>query len=187
MTMKVEKAFKAKEQPVRDNYYTRVVGITNLGKQPGYVWKGEEIPATKKVEVTFELVTSSMNDGRPFHISKEYTNSDTSKNTQALFLACNVADMDWDLLLNKPCMAFVDVNEKGYANIKSVAGVPTGIAIPELRNTIYSFNIYAEHPDLEAFNSFSDFKKGKITAALDFNDTKLAQELAREATDDSAF
>jgi hypothetical protein len=185
--MKVLKNKKTTEQPTKDNYLARVVGITNIGKQPGFLWKGEQLPDTYKVEVTFELVTSSMKDGRPFHVSKEFANDEGSKNTVALFLACNTDDLDWSKLIEKPCMVAIDVNEKGYANIKSVAGVPNGIPVPALRNPVYLFDLYSEHPDVQQFQTFSDFKREKITRALDFKTTPLYKALAEVAGDDTDF
>lgn len=183
--MKVKDTSKVREQPAKDNYLARVVGVVNIGLQPGYVWQGEEIDPSNKVEVTFELVTTEMSDGRPFHVSKEFTNSKASKNTQALFTACNVDDMDWSLLVNRPCLVTVDQNDKGYSRVKNVAGVPSGIPVADLRNPSYVFDMEDENPDLKMFQSFSEFRRNKITSALNYGDTPLAKAIRED--DDVPF
>ncbi len=184
--MKVRSTSKAKEQPNEGNFLARVVGVADIGLQPGWVYQGEDIEPSYQIEITYELVTENMKDGRPFWVSEEVKNSDNEK--AKLYSRCLAAGADIkdpETLINKPVMLTLKLSEKGYANIKNVAGVPTGIPVPELRNPTQVFDMYSETPDLNAFESFSEFKKNKFKNALDFKDTPLARALA--AADEEQF
>jgi len=186
--MKIRSSAKAKEQPSAGTHLARVVSLCNLGLQPGFLYQQEMTEDAYKIEITYELVNENMKDGRPFWVSEEVTNTDNEKGKLLQrCLACNISIDNINDILDKTCMVSLKHNDKGYAKINNVAGVPAGIPVPALRNPTVLFDIYSDTPDLDVFRSFTDFKKGKFTSALDFNETKLAQELAREATDDSAF
>ena len=174
--MKVRSQQSMREQPVKDNYLARVVALYNLGYQPGFQWQGEEVEPSYKFEITYELVTSEMKDGRPFWVSEEVTNTDNEKGKlYQRCMATNVNIKNVEELIGKPVMVTVDHNNKGYAKIKNVAGVPNGIPVPELRNPSKLFDVYAEVPDMETWESLSDFTKGKIMKALDFKTTTLSK------------
>ncbi len=186
--MKVRSSNTVKEQPGQGNYIARVVALSNLGLQPGFQWQGEEVEPAYKIEITYELVTENMSDGRPFWVSEEVTNTDNEKGK--LYQRCMAAGVnvsDVEALINKPVLVNVKVNEKGYAKVGNVAGVPTGMPAPELRNNTQVFDIYDENPDLDKFNAFPEFKRSKFTKALDFKTTKLYLALAEDATDDNPF
>lgn len=186
--MKARSSNKSKEQPSDDNYLGRIVQVTRLGYQPGFLWQGEMTEDKYTVELTYELVTTNMADGRPFWISEEVTDTDNEKGK--LYQRCMAAGVSvesLDQLINRPVMLSTKQNEKGYAKVKNVAGVPNGIPVPELRNPSSIFDIYADQPDVEMFHSFPEFKRNKITSALDFKDTALFKALSEEATDDLPF
>lgn len=184
--MKPRSSSKNKEQPADDNYFARVVQITRLGLQPGFVWEGEDVEPEYKIELTYELVTTDMADGRPFWVSEEVTDKDSPKsNLYQRVVAANGNIEDITSIINKPVMITTKQNAKGYAKVKNVAGVPSGIPIPELRNPTSIFDIYSENPDVDAFNLFPEFKRNKITQALDFKTTALCRALA--ASDDIPF
>lgn len=186
--MKPRSSLKQKEQPSAGTHLARIVSISRLGLQPGFVWQGEQTEDSYKIELTYELVNENMKDGRPFWVSEEVTDTDNEKGK--LYQRCMAAGVgidNLDSLINRPCMVSVKHNEKGYAKVQNVAGVPNGIPVPELRNPTSLFDIYSEVPDVDMFNSFSEFKRNKITAALDFKDTALFKALAEDATDDIPF
>jgi len=177
--MKTRTGGAQKEQPTEGNFFARVVGLSDLGMQPAWIWQGETVEPQYKIEITYELVTENMADGRPFWVSEEMKNSDNEK--AKLYSRCLSAGADvhnLPTLLTKPVMVTIKRDEKGYGRIKNVAGVPTGIPVPELRNSTQLFDIYSDTPDLDMFESFSEFKKDKFKKALDFKETALFRALA---------
>lgn len=186
--MKIRSGAKAKEQPNEGTHLARVVGLCNLGLQPGFMYGGEMTEDAYKIEITYELVATDMKDGRPFHVSEDVTNTDNEKGK--LLQRCmstGVSINAVQAMITKPCMVSLKHNEKGYAKINNVAGVPAGIPVPELRNTPVYFDIYADEADVETFNSFSDFKKSKFTKALDYKETALYKAVAEGSTSDDQF
>lgn len=186
--MKARSGSKPKEQPANGNHFARIVSIAKLGQQPGFVWQGEMTEPTYKIEITYELVNENMKDGRPFWVSEEVTDTDNEKGKlYQRALAANASLDNLDSLINRSVMVSLKSNEKGYAKILNVAGVPNGIVVSPLRNDTSIFDIYSDPADLDSFQSFSEFKRNKITSSLDFPKTALYKALAEEATDDLPF
>lgn len=186
--MKPRSSLKQKEQPSAGTHLARIVAIARLGLQPGFVWQGEMTEDAYKIEITYELVNENMKDGRPFWVSEEVTDTDNEKGK--LYQRCMAAGVgidNLDVLIGRPCMVSVKHNDKGYAKVQNVAGVPNGIPVPELRNPTSLFDIYSSTPDVDMFNSFPEFKRNKITSALDFKETTLFKCIAEDATDDIPF
>lgn len=180
--MKLKDQKSTREQPAEDNYLARIVAITNLGTQPGFEYQGQLTKPAAKMEVTYELVSSNMSDGRPFWVSEELPVSKGSKKLQQRYLAYGVSmDSDVDALINKPVMVTVRHSEKGYANVGNVAGVPGGIPVPELRNPSYLFDPWDESCDVNKFESFPEFKQSNIKRAIDYKDSELFKKLAMES------
>jgi len=177
--MKIRSSIK--EQPPKGIHTARVIGLCDLGHQPGFVWAGGEAESAYKLEITYELVTTKMKDGRPFIISEQVTNTDNERGTLSQRLSsigidfANIKD-----IIGSAAMVTVDHNAKGYAKVSQVSGVPQGMDIPEAFNPSTLFDIYDEAPDLDVFYSFSDFKQGKFRSALDFDETVLAKSLSVE-------
>ena len=175
----------ASEQPANDTYFARIVGVVNLGKQPGFMYNGEMQAPENKSEITYELVTTSMEDGRPFHISEQVNmKKGTEAKATKRFNAVGVEIGNFPALLNKTVMVTTELNKNGYANVKGVAAAPSGMDVPELRNAQYAFSIFDEDPDMTLFESFSNFRQSKIKAALDFEGTELHKRILADATSD---
>jgi len=182
--MKVRSQQTQREQPPTGTHLARIIGLSNIGLQPGFTWQNEEVEPAYKFEVTYELVSENMTDGRPFWVSEELTNTDNEKGK--LYQRCMAAGVnvkDVTSLINKPVMVSLKVTEKGYAKVNNVAGVPNGIPVPELRNPTQVFDMYSESPDLNTWESFSDFKKSKFTKALDFKTTVLSKMVDGDDSD----
>jgi len=180
-----------KDLPMPGTHMARLVGLTDLGHQPGFQYKGNDIPSSYKIEFTYELPNSKMKDGRPHWISEEVkVNNFEGKGITSTMMARvrtldpeNQSEDGSDLLvlLDKPCMVTVSEGDNGYPKLKGqacVSGIPMGMEVPELENPMFSFDM--SDPDMDMWESFTDFKKGKIKAALDYDETKLKQELALE-------
>lgn len=180
-----------KDYPEGGTHMGRLVGLTDIGHQPGWEFKGKEIPSAWKIEFTYELPNSKMKDGRPHWISEEVKVSDFEGKGITSTMMARVRTLDpkndskdgTDLtaLLNKPCMVTVTIPESGYPKLKglpAVSGTPMGMEVPPLENNTFVFDM--DDPDMELWETFPDFKKEKIQGALNFNSTSLAKELALE-------
>lgn len=184
---------KAKEQPAKGTHVARLLGITDLGHQPGFVYDGKKIESAWKFEFTYELVNHEMEDGRPFVVSEDMTNNDwedkkTGRCSTLIARAHSLLGDDYrkgmnDLreLLGQACMVTVNHNEKGYAKIKgqaAISGVPFGMNVPELRNNTYFFDM--DDPDMDLWEKMPEFKQEKLRSALNFDESPLAKMLAEE-------
>ncbi len=176
--MKVRKQPTNREQAPEGVHLARVVGLYNLGHQPGFTWSGGEAEDAFKFEITYELVATKMKDDRNFWVSEEVTNTDNERGKlrQRVIAAGGNFD-DLSTIIGKPLMVTLEHNAKGYPKIVNVAGVPTGLPVPELENETQIFDIYADPSQKELFLSFPEFKQNKIRNALDFNETQLSKDL----------
>ena len=122
-----------------------------------------------------------MEDGRPFHVSEQITNSDNEKATlfiRAAAVGANINQLE--SLLDKPCMVTVKCNAKGYANVKgqsAVGGVPDGMPVPALQNETYLFDM--DQPNMDLWDKMPEFKQKKILSGLDLEKTELGQQLLK--------
>ncbi len=186
--MKPIESKATREQPNDDNYLARIVAISNIGTQPPFLYQGQMTKPDPRWEFTYELVTTSMSDSRPFWVSEEVSCKSGSKKLTARYLAAGVPEgSDANDLINKPVMIATKKDEKGYAKVASVAGVPGGIPVPELRNPSHVFDMFDENLDMDLYSSFSDFKKSKFQKAVNFEGSSLHKALAEEASDDIPF
>lgn len=164
-----------REEAPFNTHYGRIVGITNIGHQPEFDYGAGIAPAKWKIEITYELVDTAMADGRPFHVSEEVNNTDNEKGTlyaraQALGTSCDSCGPEW---LNLPCAVQWGPNAKGRGKVQGLSGVPSGAPVTDLQNESYFFDMEAEVPDMQLYDSFSDFRKGKIKKAMNLPETEL--------------
>lgn len=184
----------ARETPAKGTHAARLLGITDLGHQPGFMYEGKKVESSWKFEFTYELVNHEMEDGRPFVVSEELTNNDWEdiKTGRCSTLIARAKSLMGDnyrqgmnnipSMLSKACMVSVTHNANGYAKVKgqaAVSGVPFGMEVPQLRNDAYFFDMDA--PDMDQWEKMPEFKQNKIKAALNFEETALFRELSTEA------
>lgn len=163
-----------REQVSAGVYLARVAQVDSLGLQPGFEWQGKTVAPKHKVELTYELGNELMQDGRPFWVSEELTNTDNEKGTLVKRVnATGVSFATFDQILGKAVTVTIEQNEKGYAKIVNVAGVPGGYDVPELLNPPKLFDVYADEPDIESFKAYPEFKRNKFIASLDFKEQPL--------------
>lgn len=188
---------KKKDVPAEGTMMGRLVGIIDLGHQPGYEFGGETIKSNFKVTFTYELPGSLTEDNRPHWLHEDLNYSDHEKST--MYKRVKALDPTGELtasdksgyalqnLINQPCMINIEHNAKGWAKVKEVVSAPQGIAVPELANTPIIFNM--DEPNMDVYNKFSDFVKEKMSNALDFKDTALYKELliSNEVGEDENF
>lgn len=178
--MKARKSTANVSQPDEGTHVARLVGITDMGHQPGFEWQGKKIESSYKLRLTYELPNSTMDDGRPHWVSEEITNSDNEKST----LAARVRTMrgsfnDLTTLLSKPCMiTLIDKKKDGYVKIDGqggVGGIPQGLEVAPLTNPTFTFSL--EDPDMDLFEGFPEFLQDRIKNNLDYEGSVLQQRL----------
>lgn len=185
MALKARKASSGTiDNPNPGTYMARVVGITDLGHQPGYEYQGNAVEPAYQLSFTYELVSSFMQDGRPHWVTEDVKNSDyfDSKKGLASKLMKRVYALDPDgsltrdgkelaNLINRPCMVEVKLSNTGYPKVNNVTGAPNGIPVAELVNDPFIFDL--DEPDVEMFRRFPEFIQKKIVGNLDFPGSKL--------------
>lgn len=189
---KPEKTF---EVPEKGTHMARLMGIVDLGHQPGYEYRGKPIPSSWKIQFIYELVATERSDGTPFIVSEEMKNNSWEGNGKRSNLMARTRAIDpknesedaanFAALLGKPCMVTVDINEAGYAKVSgqaAVSGVPMGLETPPLLNEPFIFAFSDDEvtgeptePDMETWEKLGSLTKDNIQRALNYPTTKLAQ------------
>jgi hypothetical protein len=180
------------DQPVIDPgvYPARIVQIIDLGLQAQRPFKGAEKKPANEIMFTYELVDSFMVDkdgkeleDKPRWVSEtlplynvEY--ADKAKCTQRYKAVDpnNLFGGDFSKLVDIPINVALVHNvqgEKTYVNVASIAAMRAKDAdkCPALQNPAKVFDLDA--PDVELFNSLSDWIKEKIQKNLNYNGSPL--------------
>lgn len=127
-------------------HIARCFRLIDLGTQHSE-YQGKAL-ARNQVLVSWELPSELMEDGKPFAVSKFYTNSLNEKANLCQHLEAwrgrQFTDDERDgfdlmQILGKPCMVTVTMNDKGKAIVNAVAGLPKGIQCPPQVNPSSSF------------------------------------------------
>jgi hypothetical protein len=177
--MKARNTSKPMEQPEEGSHFARLVGIVDLGHQPGFEWQGKEVESAYKIRLSYELVNSKMSDGRPFWVHEDITNSDNEKSTLALRVRTLKGSFDNLFgMIGSPCLVTVKLDKKGYAKVDGqggVAQVPGGMEVAPLSNPSFTFSL--EEPDLKVFESLPEFVQNRIKENLDYSGSTLETAL----------
>lgn len=159
------------------SHAARCVEVVDLGTQT-IVYQGET-STSRKVRLTWEVVSERMEDGRPFTVSKEYTASlnqkarlrqDIESWRGKKFTESEVAGWEASQLLGKTCLINVVHNQskngKTYANVQSIMPLPKGMVCGPQENQSILFAI--EDFDAEVFERLSRWVKDKISASPEY-------------------
>lgn len=134
------------EQAPAGNHVARCIKIIDIGTQRGE-YQGKPT-VRNQVLVTWELSNELMEDGKPFTVSRFYTNSLSEKaNLRAdleswrgrSFSPEELVKFDLQSILGKACMLNVVQNDKGRAIVSSVAAMPKGTSAPDCINRPFAF------------------------------------------------
>lgn len=178
--MKARNTSKPMEQPEEGSHFARLVGMVDLGHQPGFEWQGKEIASAYKIRFTYELVNSKMSDGRPFWVHEDVTNSDNEKSTLSLRVRTLKGSFDnLFSMIGNPCLVTVIHDKKGYAKVDGQGGVsqvPGGMEVAPLQNPTFQFTL--DNPDLELFETFPEFVQNRIKENLDYPGSALEAALS---------
>ena len=149
--MKIKDRAKPKMPPVEPGVYIAVcVGVIDLGEQYSDKFKNY----SPKIKLVFELVGETIEvDGKqePRQLSKEFTMSTSKKSTLRAFLQSwntksysdeEFGEIDLFDQLGKPCQLTVVLSEnKEYANIEGIMGLPKGMPAPATDTKLIAWDI----------------------------------------------
>lgn len=169
------------EQPEAGPRLARLVGIVELGIQPGYEFQGKIKPAVENEEWIYELKgpKDKMEDGRPFWVSEGIKVSDYEPDdggfTSRMMLRIRALEaggvntndgVNSLALLGEVCMVETDLNKGGYARVKAVTPAPAGLPVEALQNepAVFDWN----EPSREVWDRLGSLTKFKIREALDY-------------------
>lgn len=162
-------------------YIGRCFMLVDIGTQES-AFKGET-KFQKKIHIAWELLDedTKMADGRPFAISKTYTNSLHEKSS--LYADVNawrgkkftdeeLEGFDLQKVVGAYCQLQVSheesANGRTYANITSIMALPKGMNKPEAVNDTVTFDL--DEKDADKFNALPDFLKRRITESMEWTD-----------------
>lgn len=134
------------EQPDPGTYVGVCFRICDLGTQHSD-FNGEE-RIVNQILVSWELPGELMKDGRPFAVSKFFTNSLHEKATLRKDLAAwrgrdftesELEAFDLASILGKACLVSVVLSTKGKSKVQAVLALPKGTPAPKATNELQSF------------------------------------------------
>jgi len=183
------------EQAPAGTHMARLVGLVDLGHQPGYVYEGKQVESKFKILFLYELVDTAMEDGRPFWVEESVNVSDyepkqKGKVSSTMMLRVRTLDgydgvsdngNNLAALIGKTCMVTSYQKDNGYAAIQTVAGMPQGMNVTELKNTPVTFNM--DETDVDTFLKFPEWRQTNIKRALDFEGSAIQGALLAQGHD----
>lgn len=178
---------KPKESAPEGTHTGRLYSIVDLGTQRNE-FEGE-VKIAHRIRLDWELSEEKMADGRPFSVGKEYTASTHTKSTLAQMIKgwkgidiSKIGRFDIDTLLGEPCNITVIHNDKGYANIATIAPLKKSEIAPGLINPLRKFCI-AEYKATE-YSVVPEFLKEKIRLSPEYQLLISGQKDAPVAPDE---
>ncbi len=129
------------EQAPAGTHRATCYSIIDLGTQH-VEFNGEE-KTQNQVMISWELPDETMSDGRPFSVSRFYTNSLHEKSSLRKDLAAwrgrdfteqELAGFDLASIIGKGCLVSVVMNQKNKAKVGAVLAMPKGTATSKLVN-----------------------------------------------------
>lgn len=171
------------EQAPTGNHIARCIRLIDIGTQRGE-YQGKPT-VRNQVLVTWELCNEMMEDGKPFSVSRFYTNSLNEKaNLRAdleswrgrAFSPEELVKFDLQSILGKPCMLNVVRSEKDKAVVASIAAMPKGTTAPECVNRPFAF--WLDEWSDEVFDGLPDGIKRLIAASDEYKARGTAPKTA---------
>lgn len=175
------------EQPEPGTYAAVCYKIIDIGSQESE-YQGQKT-VKRQVIIGWEL-NESMSDGRPFVVSKFYTQSLNDKATLRHDLAGwrgrdftpdELAGFDAKNILGKPCMLSLTLTDKGRIKVASVAKLPKGMTAPTQVNPSIFLSLEPAAYNAAVFDAQTDKLKTIIMASPEWQ--SLAKRIAAPAGD----
>lgn len=171
------------------SHVARCVKVTDLGTQTGeYEGKANH---RNQVLITWELPNELMDDGKPFLVSKFYTNSIGEKATLRHhlvswrgreFTVSELAKFDLQTILGATCLISVVHSEKGKAKVDAVMRLPKGMECPPQINPSEDF--WLDEFSQEKFDRISKGIQGIIVKSPEYKEVVgLKQSVAGYSPD----
>lgn len=176
-------------------YLARCYQMIDLGTQTDTSPKFGTTVA-RKIMLYWELLQDddgkkvAMTDGRPFVISKMYTWSMHTKaslrkdlnNWRGVPFTDDEANkFEISKLLDKFCKLQIVHNASGDKTYANISGVMATKKTAEAVNSLQTFSI--DNPDMQVFESLSEWLQNKIRAAQEWDKDKQAAELTGDSAD----
>lgn len=155
------------------SHVARCVKVTDLGTQTGE-YEGKPTHRNQ-VLITWELPNELMDDGKPFLVSKFYTNSIGEKATLRHHLVSwcgreftvgELAMFDLQTILGATCLISVVHSEKGKAKVDAVMRLPKGMECPPQINPSEDF--WLDEFSQEKFDRISNGIQGIIVKSPEY-------------------
>lgn len=179
------------EQPEPGTYAAVCYKILDIGSQEGE-YLGQKT-VRRQVIIGWELsekMTTGDNAGKPFVVSKFYTQSLNDKATLRHDLAGwrgrdftpdELAGFDAKNILGKPCMLSLTLSDKGRIKVASVAKLPKGMTAPTQVNPSIFLSLEPAAYNAAVFDAQTDKLKAIIMASPEWK--SLAKRSAVPAGD----
>ena len=152
------------------NHVAICYAVIDLGTQhnDAFNYEGKAIPASDKPQVLiqWELPNEQVEidgESKPasvscFYNAYFYENAKLRKHLEAwrtrAFTQEELLGFDISALLGKPCMVSVVHTDKGKAKVSGVAAMPKGMNVPDVTNTMMSFDL--DNYDQAVFDAVSE-------------------------------
>ena len=169
------------ELPPAGTHLATAYRVIDLGTQTTR-FNGDE-KQTHQIMVTWELPEETMEDGRPFSVTRRYTWSMSEKASLrhdleswrgVPFTEKDFGEGGFNIknILGKSCLINIvrtDKDGKSYANVKSISKLMKGQKGPEQTSNeqVYLW-INPKLWDAQAFNKLSDYMKGTIMKSPEY-------------------
>lgn len=159
------------EQPEPGTYAAVCYKVLDIGTQESE-YQGQKT-VRRQVIIGWEI-SEKMSDGRPFVVSKFYTQSLNEKATLRHDLAGwrgrdftpdELAGFDAKNILGKPCMLSLTLSDKGRIKVSSVAKLPKGMESPKQVNPSMFLSLEPSEYNPSVFEAQSEKIKAMIMAS----------------------
>jgi hypothetical protein len=162
------------ENPEPGSYVGTCYKIIDIGTQEGE-YQGQKT-SKRQCIIGWEL-NENMSDGKPFVVSKFYTQSLNEKSILRKDLAGwrgrdftpeELLGFDAMNILGKTCMISLVMNDKGKIRVGSISKTPKGMTAPELVNPTIFFSLDPGQFNAKQFEGFSDGVKKLIVQSPEY-------------------
>ena len=150
-------------QPPAGTHQARCIRVVDLGTQQSEYQGQKNI--RRQVLVTWELPSELMDDGRPFSVSKFYTQSLNEKSRLYAdlvnwrgreFTADELRGFDARNILDKTCLVSITMNDAGKARVTGIMKQPKHMECPPRVNPLLYFSLEPGEFSRETFDQLGE-------------------------------
>ena len=179
------------QQPPTGTHLARCYGLIDIGTQKSE-YKGQTV-IRRQVILRWELPTELMEDGRPFSVSKFYTQSLNEKSNLYAdlvnwrgreFTKDELSGFDAKAILDKTCLLSITMNDKGKARVTGLMKGPKHMEVPPRVNDLVFFSLESDEFDQNTFNALSEGIQKMIRLSPEWADLNSSKPHANGTRDD---